>query len=143
MASAPPQPRYPINSQTQNVRPPKLKSLTVAYLLWFPPFGILGFHRFYLGHLFHGILYLFTLGYFGIGWLADCFLLRKIVKDTNWQIEYDAEHPEEMTKVRENECACRPLYYCSVIDAYILTLPPFGIFGKILVNSKEIIRGIL
>lgn len=34
-------------------------------------FGWLGIHRFYEGKVFTGILYLFTLGFFGIGWIID------------------------------------------------------------------------
>ena len=51
-----------------------LKSKCVAYLLW----GFLGWagaHKFYLGKIGMGILYLFTLGLFGIGLLIDLFTL--------------------------------------------------------------------
>jgi TM2 domain-containing membrane protein YozV len=40
-------------------------------------FGVLGVHRFYLGYWGIGILYLFTAGLFGIGWLID--LIRLII----------------------------------------------------------------
>lgn len=33
--------------------------------------GWLGIHRFYEGKVVTGILYLFTLGFFGIGWIID------------------------------------------------------------------------
>ena len=46
------------------------KSLVVAVLLWFF-LGLLGIHRFYLGHIGMGILYLLTAGLCGIGWLID------------------------------------------------------------------------
>ena len=52
----------------------KVKSKGVAYLLWFF-LGILGAHRFYLGKIGTGILYLFTAGIFGIGLLVDLFTL--------------------------------------------------------------------
>ncbi|MDC6470880.1 NINE protein, partial [Flavobacteriales bacterium] len=46
------------------------KSQSIALGLWFL-FGILGVHRFYLGHTGIGILYLLTGGLCGIGWIID------------------------------------------------------------------------
>ncbi len=37
--------------------------------------GFLGIHRFYLGYTLMGVLYIFTFGLFGIGWLIDLILL--------------------------------------------------------------------
>jgi len=51
-----------------------MKSKGIAYLLWFF-FGYLGLHRFYLGKVGTGLLYLFTGGFFGIGWFIDLFIL--------------------------------------------------------------------
>jgi len=48
-------------------------SLTVGYILWL--FGFLGAHRFYYGKKWTGLLWFFTLGLFGIGWLVDLFLM--------------------------------------------------------------------
>ena len=51
-----------------------MKSKTTAYLLWFF-LGVFGVHKFYLGKIGMGILYLFTAGFFGIGLLIDLFTL--------------------------------------------------------------------
>lgn len=50
------------------------RSRTIALLLCVF-LGILGFHRFYLGRVGTGVLYFFTLGIFGLGWLYDILLL--------------------------------------------------------------------
>ncbi|MFK8038272.1 MAG: TM2 domain-containing protein [Crocinitomicaceae bacterium] len=49
------------------------KSFIIAILLWFF-IGIIGIHRFYLGHYAIGILYLLTFGLCGFGWLIDGML---------------------------------------------------------------------
>ena len=48
-------------------------SKTIAYLLWI--FGFLGSHRFYFGRPVTGIIWFFTLGLLGIGWIIDLFLI--------------------------------------------------------------------
>lgn len=50
------------------------KSFLVAAVLWFF-LGLIGIHRFYLGHIGMGILYLCTAGLCGIGWIIDGILL--------------------------------------------------------------------
>lgn len=59
-----------------------MKSKGIAYLLWFF-FGLAGFHRFYVGKIFTGILYLLTFGFLGIGWFLDLFLLSGYVDTYN------------------------------------------------------------
>lgn len=51
-----------------------MKSKGTAYLLLFLG-GIFGIHRFYLGKIGTGIIYLCTAGLFGIGWFIDLFTL--------------------------------------------------------------------
>jgi TM2 domain-containing membrane protein YozV len=46
---------------------------TIGYILWIV--GFTGSHRFYYGKQFMGIIYFFTLGLLGIGWLIDFFLI--------------------------------------------------------------------
>ena len=38
-------------------------------------FGYLGVHRFYVGKVGTGLLYLFTAGIFGIGWVVDLVMV--------------------------------------------------------------------
>lgn len=53
-----------------------MKSKGIAYLLWLISFfGWLGFHRFYLGKIGTGILWIISGGVFGIGSLIDLFTL--------------------------------------------------------------------
>ena len=48
-------------------------SKTIGYLLWL--FGFTGAHRFYYGRPVTGVIWFFTLGLVGIGWLIDLFLI--------------------------------------------------------------------
>lgn len=48
-------------------------SITVGYLFWM--FGFTGAHRFYYGKTLSGVLWFFTFGLFGIGWLIDVLLI--------------------------------------------------------------------
>tara|TARA_R110000823_G_scaffold295738_1_gene415491 strand:- start:103 stop:507 length:405 start_codon:yes stop_codon:yes gene_type:complete len=45
--------------------------------------GWLGVHRFYMGKIFTGLLYLLTVGLFGIGILYDFLTLNEQVSDAN------------------------------------------------------------
>ncbi|MBE6726883.1 MAG: TM2 domain-containing protein [Ruminococcaceae bacterium] len=51
---------------------PKPKNKWVALLLWFF-LGFVGGHKFYEGKTLLGIVYIFTAGLFGIGWIIDFF----------------------------------------------------------------------
>lgn len=59
---------------TVNVSSGKPKNKWVALCLCFF-LGYLGVHKFYEGKIGMGILYVFTLGLFGIGWFVDCVLI--------------------------------------------------------------------
>lgn len=50
------------------------KSKTAA-LLWCIFLGYFGGHYFYVGRIGKGLLYFFTVGLFGIGWLVDIFVI--------------------------------------------------------------------
>ena len=59
-----------------------MKSKLVAYVLWFF-LGFISMHRFYLGKVGSGMLYLVTFQLFGIGWLIDAFTLSGMVDNYN------------------------------------------------------------
>lgn len=67
-----------INNQTvphPGVMPGVSRKSKVAALLLCIFLGGLGVHRFYVGKIGTGILYLFTGGLFGIGWIIDIILI--------------------------------------------------------------------
>ena len=72
------QPQVIINNQTisnPGVVPGVSKKNKIVALLLCIFFGGFGVHRFYVGKVGTGILYLFTGGLFGIGWIIDIFLI--------------------------------------------------------------------
>jgi len=75
------------------------------------PLGLLGFHHFYLKRYGFGLLYFFTLGVGGIGWLIDFIRMPHLVRDANRKID----RPEEFQPI-------------TVTDAY-LTWFPLGLLG--------------
>jgi len=52
-------------------------------LLWIPPLGLFGIHRFYNGRIVSGIIWALTAGLAGIGWLVDLFLIPGMVRTCN------------------------------------------------------------
>lgn len=61
-----------------------MKSKSTAYVLWLVSiFGVLGFHRFYLGKVGTGIMWICTGGAFGVGALIDLFTLGSQVEQCN------------------------------------------------------------
>jgi TM2 domain-containing membrane protein YozV len=75
-------------------------STVIAYLLWaIGGFGALGFHRFYLGKIPTGLLWMFTGGLGMIGSIFDFFTLSGQVREANFRraiingaIRPDIEH---------------------------------------------------
>jgi len=51
---------------------PKSRTAALVLLLLL---GVYGIHRFYVGKIGSGLLYLFTFGCFGIGWLVDVIMI--------------------------------------------------------------------
>lgn len=73
------QPQIVINNSNQNqlnggMPYGRAKSKWVALLLWFF-LGYVGAHKFYEGKVFMGLVYIFTVGLFGIGYVIDFFAL--------------------------------------------------------------------
>ncbi len=58
------------------------KNYTLAWVL-LTFLGLFGMHRFYLGKIFTGILYLLTAGLFGIGYIYDYWTLNEQISTTN------------------------------------------------------------
>jgi len=56
-----------------NAFPRDTHSKTIGYLLWI--IGFTGAHRFYYGKPVTGIIWFFTGGLLGIGWVIDLFLI--------------------------------------------------------------------
>jgi TM2 domain-containing membrane protein YozV len=63
--------------------------MSTAYLLWLlSGFGVLGFHRFYLGRIGTGLIWLFTGGLFGFGAMIYLFYIPSMVRQENLGIRY-------------------------------------------------------
>ncbi len=73
---------FPPSPGSRAVRRAKPKDLGMAYFFWIL-FGMVGGHRFYLGQIGWGLLYLVTGGIFLIGWLFDLFALPSLVRRHN------------------------------------------------------------
>ncbi len=52
----------------------------VAYTLW-ALLGLFGAHRFYVGRPVSGLVWMFTGGLCGIGWIIDFFMLPSFVEE--------------------------------------------------------------
>lgn len=62
-------------------------NVAIAYLLWFVSgFGALGFHRFYLGKIPTGIIWMFTGGLGMVGAIYDFFTLKSQVDAANFKL---------------------------------------------------------
>ena len=92
--------------------PPEKKSIVEAYLLWLF-FGFLGAHHFYLRRYEFGILYFFTFGLLGAGWVIDMFRMPCLVSETNKRISGPIAGKQKKT----------------VSDAYTCWFP-LGLLGK-------------
>jgi TM2 domain-containing membrane protein YozV len=60
-------------------------SLTVGYLFWLV--GFTGAHRFYFGKPLTGILWFFTFGLLGVGWIIDLFLIPSMDRESDHRFQ--------------------------------------------------------
>lgn len=68
-----------------------MNKTSTSYLLWLGGFFMLsGLHRFYNGKIASGLLWMFTLGFFGIGQFIDLFLIPGMVDEHN--LLFQAKH---------------------------------------------------
>lgn len=68
-----------VNDGSMTDTTPPTHSRIIGYLLWI--FGFTGAHRFYFGRQVSGVIWFFTLGLLGIGWLIDLFLIPGMERD--------------------------------------------------------------
>jgi len=57
--------------------------ISIALILWLPPFGFFGLHQFYLGRTRWALASMFTLNLAILGWIADAFRLPMLVYASN------------------------------------------------------------
>ncbi|MCA9197942.1 MAG: NINE protein [Pirellulaceae bacterium] len=58
----------------------------VGYVAWL--FGFMGAHRFYFGKPLTGILWLFTFGLLGVGWIVDLFLIPSMEEEADRKFQF-------------------------------------------------------
>lgn len=56
----------------QSKKSPSSHTVTLVLVLLL---GLIGGHRFYTGRIFSGLLYLFTWGLWGFGWIFDIYTI--------------------------------------------------------------------
>lgn len=64
----------------------KKKREWIAYLVWIFT-GLIGGHRYYLGHKTMGVLMTLTLGGLGVVTLLDVFNIKELVQKENYKLE--------------------------------------------------------
>ncbi|MDR2746481.1 MAG: NINE protein [Treponema sp.] len=81
-------------------------SIGIAYLLWFlSGFGILGFHRFYLGKFYTGFLWMFTFGLGTVGAIHDFLTLPVQVQTANIHAMLSGSRPRAGRPKRQSRGA--------------------------------------
>lgn len=90
----------------------KYKSVQRAYLFWtLSIFGLLGFHRLYLQKKKTAVVWVLTLGLFGLGALADFIFLKWLVKRYNMIQKLNALQKELLSTEQWREELARQQKY--------------------------------
>jgi len=121
-----------LSSQWPFVLPETRRSLPVAYILWFF-WGMLGFHRFYLGKPRTGFLFIVTGGLLGLGWLYDLVTLPRQVAAmqqrhadvSGWEPAAGAGYSPEGMRQALLRAAARHGGYLTVTQGVLETGRPF------------------
>nr|XP_057940600.1 dnaJ homolog subfamily C member 22-like [Doryrhamphus excisus] len=104
------------------------KSVMVAYALWAGG-GLFGLHHFYLGRDSHALLWMLTLGGFGIGWFREIVRLPVYVDEANGEAENDRRRstsvPPPVNPVRFAGQVCVGIYFGTVA---LIELSSFSFF---------------
>ncbi|XP_051516357.1 dnaJ homolog subfamily C member 22-like [Myxocyprinus asiaticus] len=111
------------------------KKLMITYALWAMG-GPLGLHHIYLGRDSHALLWMLTLGGFGIGWLREFFRIPSYVSDANKgaeevRVRRPHVNPPQLGLIRFTGQVCVGIYFGTVALIslsslrffYILVLP--------------------
>ncbi|AEF80416.1 TM2 domain-containing protein [Leadbettera azotonutricia] len=131
-------------------------SVGIAYLLWLlSGFGALGFHRFYLGKIPTGLLWMFTGGLGMVGSIYDFFTLGSQVREanirnaifsrgqrretsgSNWRVVEDGEARVVHGKPGEKESLERIILKLAKENRGILTVSEVALAADISVDSAK------
>ncbi len=101
----------------------------IGYLLWFFG-GLFGYHRFYYGRQLTGLLWMFTLGVFFIGWVVDAFLISSMNQDANNQFKSgDTDYSVAWVLMLFLGVFGAHRFYMGKMGTGILYLLTFGLLG--------------
>ena len=127
-------------------------STGIAYLLWLiSGCGVLGFHRFYLGKIPSGLLWMFTGGLFGVGAFFDFFTLAGQVREANirnalfnrsssprdWRYIHDAEARVVGSGKNQKESLERIILKLAKENSGILTISEVALAANISIDEAK------
>jgi hypothetical protein len=117
---------------------------STAYLLLIPSFfGIAGLHRFYLGRIGTGILWLLTGGLLGIGTILDLLYIPSMVRQENLGIRYrrvlfvDEERPLPRAEAPKRESLEKVILRTARKNKGVVTLAEVALEGDIPIEEAK------